>query len=410
MTIAGKVADKIVNSHHMVIENRLCSRFRTPKSDCSLCADICPVNAVSVSEKCAEIQGGCTDCGVCISVCPNGAFSVNGRDDKRIAEEIGSRVKGQGIKKFRISCEYGDETSDLILPCLSRLTEALLLEPIKAGASDVEILRPLCEGCSNKKAAPQLERVVMQIRNLSGLLGIKEDCISVSSVEFRENKNSELRTPNSELQQISRREFFGSFRNKAIEVALAAIPENGDRDNGRHEIFRDVIQNKTENYKRSMLLASIKDIRSRVNSALRAPHSALDINKHEVPSADCIVAELEVNSGCTACGVCATLCPAGAITGQWTDGHYRLSYKPALCTNCKVCVEVCMPKAIKIKDRVSPGLLFGMEEAILFKAEKKNCVVCGNNFVRGESEICPLCEHIHKKQMAAVKNLFKKEV
>ncbi len=410
MTIAGKVADKIVNSHHMVIENRLCSRFRTPKSDCSLCADICPVNAVSVSERCAEIQGGCTDCGVCISACPNGAFSVNGRDDKKISEEIGSRVKGQGINKFRISCEYGDESSDLILPCLSRLTEALLLEPIKAGASDVELLRPQCERCSNKRAAPQLDRVVLQIRNFSGLLGIKEDCISISRVEFREARNSELRTPNSELKSVSRREFFGSFRNKAIEVALAAVPENGDRDNGRHEIFRDVIQNKAENYKRLMLLTSIKDIRSKVNNALRTPHSAFDIDKPEVPSADCIVAELEASSGCTACGVCATLCPAGAIMEQWTEGHYRLSYKPALCTNCKVCVEVCMPKAIKIKDRVSLGLLLGMEEAILFKAEKKNCVVCGNNFVSGESEICPLCEHIHKKQMAAVKNLFKKEV
>lgn len=410
MTIAGKVADKIVNSHHMVIENRLCSRFRTPKSDCSLCADICPVNAVAISEKCAEIQGGCTDCGVCISACPNGAFSVNGRDDKKISEEIGSRVKGQGIKKYRISCEYGDETADLILPCLSRLTEALLLEPIKAGASDVVILRPLCEGCSYKKAAPQLDRVLKQTWGLYELLGIKEDSLFVKRIAFRGDKNPELRTPNSELQQISRREFFGSFRNKAIEVALAAIPENGDRDNGRHEIFRDVIQNKTENYKRSMLLASIKDIRSKVNSALRTPHTALDINKHEVPSADCIVAELEVNSGCTACGVCAALCPAGAITGQWTEGHYRLSYKPALCTNCKACVEVCMPKAIKIKDSVSLNLLLGMEEVILFKAEKKSCVVCRNNFVRGESEICPLCEHIHNRQMAAVKNLFKKEV
>lgn len=401
MGIAEKIAEKIINTHHMAVENRLCSRFLTPKSGCSICADHCPVNAITVSEKGAAIQAGCLDCGVCISVCPNGAFRINGRDDKKIIEEIGSKVKGQGLKVFSITCEHGDEASNLVLSCLGRLTEALLLEPAKLGVSTIEIRQPSCKECPNKKAAPHIGRFIQQARYLYELLGIKEDCISLSSVEFREDKNSELRTQNSELRTISRRQFFGSIKNKAIEVAVAAVPGNGDGDNGKHELFRDAIQNKPENYKRTMLLASIKDIESRVNSAL-------NIDKLEVPSADCITAELEVSADCTACGVCVALCPAGAIKKEWSESGFRLSYIPSLCTNCGVCKEVCMPKAIKIMETASFNMLLEEKERELFSSLKKRCVVCRTDFIGNTSEICPLCINIYNKQQAAIKNLFSK--
>lgn len=408
MNVAEKIADKIINNHHMAIESRLCSRFRTPKSGCSLCADLCPVNTISISEKGAEIQGGCIDCGVCISACPNGAFMFNGRDDKKIIGEIDAKVKGHGLKVFRVSCEHGEGSADVTVPCLSSLTEALLLAPVKAGVSTIEILRPSCEKCPNKKAAPHLDRVVKNVRSIYEMLGIKKESILVAGTEFAENKNSELRSasggPNSELNTISRREFFGSVRHKAMEVAAASIPDVENKGNGNKELFREAIQKKSENAKRMLLLEFIMEMGSRLNG-LRFTDG-----KAEAVSDGSIIAELEVSSKCTACGVCATLCPTGAISQQWTEGHYTLSYKPALCTNCSVCVSACMPRAIKIKDKASLSLLLEMDEVSLFKASRKMCAVCRNNFIGGDSEICPLCMHMHNKQMAAVKNLFKKEV
>ncbi|MEK6672325.1 MAG: 4Fe-4S dicluster domain-containing protein [Nitrospirota bacterium] len=414
MGIAEKIAEKIINTHHMAVENRLCSRFLTPKSGCSICADHCPVTAITVSEKGAAIQAGCLDCGVCLSVCPNGAFRINGRDDKEIIEEIGSKVnaqhpvEGQGLKVFSITCEHGDEASNLVLSCLGRLTEALLLEPAKLGVSTIEIRQPLCKECPNKKAAPHIGRIIQQARYLYELLGIKEDCISVSSVEFRENKNSELRTPHSELRTISRRQFFGSIKNKAIEVAVAAVPGNGDGgDNGKHELFRDAIQNKPENAKRAMLLRSIEDI-SREGRGEGAGHQDKRAGNVQVPAGESIIAELEVSADCTACGVCVALCPAGAIKKEWSESGFRLSYIPSLCTNCGVCKEVCMPKAIKIKGSASLNMLLEEKERELFSSLKKRCIVCRTDFIGGTSEICPLCINIHNKQQAAIKNLFAK--
>lgn len=51
---------------------------------------------------------------------------------------------------------------------------------------------------------------------------------------------------------------------------------------------------------------------------------------------------------CTACGICVTICPNQAVTGE--HPHYRI--EPLLCTECvlyaeaPVCVEACPEKAI----------------------------------------------------------------
>lgn len=410
MGIAGKIADKIANSHHMAIRNRLCSRFRTPKSGCTLCADACPVGAISISEEGAAIEGGCTDCGVCISACPNGAIDIKVRDDKEISGEIRSKVNALGMKTFRISCRHGDETADLVVPCLSRLTENLLLEPVKAGVTSVEILRPLCEKCPGKKASPHLKRVVKQSRNLYEMLGVGAENLPVVAVEFRENRKSEPQAPNSGQRYISRREIFSSFRNKAIEVAADAVPNTDNNDNGDKESFNEVIYKKAGNVKRAMLLETIREIGSGFPGQDAGLRPMQGLKKVEVPTLDCIITELEVGSNCTACGVCVALCPTGAITQKWTEGHYSLSYRPALCTNCGVCVAVCMPGAIRMKETASLDLLLSGGEIKLFEEEKRKCRACGMDFVAGESDICPLCVNIHNKQMEAVKNLFRKEV
>ncbi len=83
MGIAEKVAATIIsNNKYVLIEASLCTRFRTPKSDCSICVDLCPMAAISISENGAEIKGGCVGCGVCAAACPNGALRIKERDDK----------------------------------------------------------------------------------------------------------------------------------------------------------------------------------------------------------------------------------------------------------------------------------------------------------------------------------------
>ena len=129
-----------------------------------------------------------------------------------------------------------------------------------------------------------------------------------------------------------------------------------------------------------------------------------------VPSEDAISAELEVASECTGCGVCAKLCPAGAITQRVTEDYFNLSFRPDLCTNCRICVKTCMPCAVKIKDTVLLNLLLEQNDVILFKAKKKICIVCKTDFIGEGSDICPLCMNRHKKQAAMMQSLFGQEI
>jgi len=385
MTIAEKVADKIVSDHHMLVETSLCSRFRTPKSDCSLCAEACPANAITVSDGGAEITGGCIDCGVCHSACPNGAFGIRERSDERIMDEIPFSRRSP----LRISCERGDTSADIILPCLSRLTETLFLEPVRRGMPGIEIARPSCEGCLLVKAAFHLETVIRRTHHLYDMLGIARNRLSIKNIPLQ----GLVKAPE---RAVSRREFFGVFRAKAAGIAAAAMPDIEGGGDGKAEVFRNAVEDRRESRKRSILM-----------ERLLALGAKAGVKQTAAPSEDALTADIEVGAGCAACGVCASLCPTGAISLQWTEKTFSLGFSPALCTNCRICEKTCRHRAITMKETVSPALLLQQGETVLFRAEKKTCLACRLDFIGEGAEICPLCRDRNKKQTAVLQELFK---
>lgn len=44
---------------------------------CGTCADVCPVEAIAVTDGKAEVnEDECVDCGTCVEECPEGALSL----------------------------------------------------------------------------------------------------------------------------------------------------------------------------------------------------------------------------------------------------------------------------------------------------------------------------------------------
>ncbi len=423
MGIVEKAVNTLVNNHHIMVEISLCSRFRTPKSDCSLCADVCPANAIEISDRGAEIKEGCIDCGVCYSACPSGALRIKGRDDHKIIGEIKDTLKrkleDEKIKRdeernftisqplnFSISCNHGVAKADLVLSCLSRLTEVLLLEPVRIGISGIEILRPSCDDCPSAKASPQLEKVIQQTRYLYELIGLR-NVLHVTRCAFSPLRPGTqiLASAGTEPKILSRRELFKSLGVKAAGIAADSIPAIEQKDKGNGEVFREAIQNRPENLKRTLLSESIKGFVS--ENPPSPPFSKGGKGGFEVPSKEALLAELEVTSGCTGCGVCATLCPTGAIIQKITEDRFYLYFRPDLCTNCEVCVKTCMPHAVNIKEKVLLNLILEQGERRIFEAGKKKCLVCRLDFIGSSDNICPLCINNHKKQMATIQSLIK---
>ena len=386
MGIAGRLAETINNTHKMAVEVSFCSRFRAARSECAVCARFCPVDAIDILENGVAITGGCISCGVCLSTCPTGTFRTKERDDEEIIEGINARGKRQGRDLFRISCERGEATADLLVPCLSRLTEGMLLEPIRAGASGVAILQPACEECPLSKAAPHLETVIGRAHSLCDMMGVERKMILKTKIPLRD----EMSDPG---KSVSRRELFQSLRAKSIGIAAASIPESLRKDLGNEKDFKTVVRDKQENLKRALLLQCIRDRESwSRNPILRSRKQT------RVSSKDAMSEEVEVTSGCIACGTCATLCPTGAITRYITEDSIYLGFRPHLCTNCQVCARTCMRMALQIREEVSLDLLLEDKEIRIFEGKKKVCAICRIDFVGERSDVCPLCEDRKRKQ------------
>ena len=366
------------------LENELCSRYRCTKSSCSACEDVCPVpDAVRFLEQGVEITDACVACGACASACPNGALRpIEG--DAELASRIGIRVRPGMV--FRIACGRAGGSADLVLPCLSRLTEALVLEPVRGGAERVELLDPGCSGCGLGKAAPQWRRVLGFSQALCESAGLGADRVARVGAPV----GKPIESQGSSENVSPRRALFRAVAEKwtasgALEAA--AEPATGETPT---ESFREAVQQRRENPKRLELLRVLDAI----PVAKPAPRT--------VSAAGVPLADLEISRQCVGCNVCETLCPTGALRHREADGAYALDFQPALCTGCRICEVACFHNAIRIGDAVDVSVLYARPKVTLVTAPRRTCPACRETYLDGSSELCPLClVSSRRRQMVA---------
>ena len=355
------------------LDSTLCSRFRSTKSECAACAVVCPApGAVSLGDGGAEINAACVACGACVSACPNGAIRLL-EDDQRVAERISQKVHAG--ETFRFACNRAEGRADMVLPCLSRLTEALVLEPIRRGAQHVELCAPDCSGCGLKKAAAQWARTLAFSQALCESAGLGN--ARVSSVQVQVGDAQEIRLPAKTPN--SRRRLFGAIAERwktSGEVPLATDAV----EQAEPEPFREIVKRHSENSKRADLLLVLDAL------------PGLKVMPKEVFAADIPLAQLEVDARCVGCNVCETLCPTGALTHREESGNYALDFDAAQCTGCRVCELACYHQALHLRETVDLALLFERSRVTLIAARLASCQACGERILGIASTFCPTCQ------------------
>ncbi len=355
------------------VTDTLCSRYRCSKSDCAACAVVCPLpGAVRLGEGGAEIGAACVGCGACASACPNGAIGML-EDDSRLSQRIGERVRAGAV--FRIGCDRGQGRVDLAVPCLSRLNEALLLEPLRGGAPRVELAAPDCAACVFKKAAPQWRKVM----GFAGAL--------CESAGFAAQRLQTVTVPPGQAEEARpsakpanpRRALFRAAAERWKATDAARPEPQAEVASEVPPPFREAVQKHMESPRRVELL--------KVLDALPGAKASARI----VAAAGLPLAQLEVNERCVGCNVCETLCPVGALRHVDEDERYRLEFDAAQCTGCGVCVAACYHQALQIRETFDLSQLFERRSETLLASTRRTCRACKESFLSEADEFCPTC-------------------
>ena len=327
---------------------------------CRACIDICPVDAITITQDSIHIADTCRKCGLCSAVCPTEALTDYHHEPKTMYDQIFAVASTH--EKCYITCTRAlgrlPEENEVLLPCVGALS-AQTWTALLAKFDNLSVYLPLgiCDLCRNTTGEKAYVDAICEgeaISQGSCDLEVDEDAllhVKKHSYERREfvdsfvrstkkafvYKNPALLSAGLAAEKIKSHAKQISEIEKSIERACGDVTSQKDR--------RHLTQN------RKLILGLLQD---RPDLIQRMSFSIPQIDPDR----------------CTFCNACVTQCPVHA-TDIDEKGHF--SVEPSYCVGCGVCVEVCETDALVMVEADPEAMIVvdsEKEERLL--REKKN--------------------------------------
>ncbi|MDI6811637.1 MAG: 4Fe-4S binding protein [archaeon] len=352
---------EIEKERYLALDLTRCASGRSELIGCELCLP-CPYEAIrreGVRMVFSDVK--CQGCGLCTSLCPLSVPQLRGYPNRLLYSQIENLLSGDlDSKVLLFACSDHIETLNavgrrkirypavlpLFVPCIDVISETHILSAFERGADGV-----ILWGCEN------YHREQIESKPLQGFRGQRGGAPLMAA--FAQMTLSAFGLGERVLvmddAEFDAEDFANTITNFVKTLSPSPIrkkkPGAIDFGNPKRDILLDLIQ--------TLYLKT-------------GVHPTLKEENTPFPFAD-----ISINSKCTLCNACVTLCPTNALGKD----DNKINFVYGLCIACGLCEQACPEGSIELRRTLDFSLLVEKTRKKLFEAELVACAECGKLFM-----------------------------
>lgn len=339
-----------------------CLRAAAQREDvCSRCLDVCPVDAIVVTNQTVHVADTCRKCGLCAAVCPTETFSTRRHSPRQVYDQI-ARV-ASAYEHCYVTCTRAlgrmPKDNEVVLGCVGSIPRELWFA-LMADYDNVSVYLPvgICDRCKTTTGEEVYVDAIAQAEEWADAsMGLEVDERDLTHEQTRAYKRSQF--VSGALHSAER---LVSRTNPALAGAQAVAKRISDHTKRLDQLQRDLeeaVGAKTTANRLRVLTQG----RKLMMGALQHDPGLAEFVRLRAPVADSAL--------CTMCGDCTKACTTHAID---LDRNGNVTVQDAFCVGCGACVAVCQEGALAMEDVDVSQLVVpdkAAEEAARLKAQAK---------------------------------------
>lgn len=339
-----------------------CLIVRRPGMACGACRDACPAGVITGNQWSIAIEAdGCMGCGLCAAACPTGAIAVDG-----FAPRAPEAATGRVVLECRRVASTDRTPDTVVVPCLGGLTAPGLIDLVAVAETPVFLSdRGWCAACPVGRCAEPWRDAFDEAKSVLASVG----------TELGERIAVE---PNP-LPPVH-----------ALPPMEALRP---DKRVGRRDLLQRLVGTASHDDALAESRRVVKgrgqvDARKRRRIVERISSLAAGLGR-DIPTT--LMPAIRIADGCELNGLCAAICPTGALRRTERADAVSLEFEAADCIACGECQRVCPGKALSLWPEGDGTARTGA--TTLVARRTRACASCGDDFVpKGDEAFCPPCQ------------------
>lgn len=355
-----KIASFLQNLNPVTLRPELCSKLITPKSSCTNCRKICPVQGITFTSNNIKVEE-CISCGLCIEACPNQVFKLN---ENRLLEIDNNQTPTLVLTCASLYQDIPEELRNCVtkISCLGELYPELTLYLLATFEKVIIMQNPNeCAKCLPYSLAEKLS--LGQFSNILDKYFNNKLLIINNINKIRPYLDTQKLKPAQDRRTFFKSIFAGS-KNISKEILHSALNEEKPNE-------------KVKPLKKHYLKEAFKK-QKQLDYSASLPYPKLKL------------------TACNFCGACCKLCPTDALKTKEEESEKVITFKPNLCTHCNICSDICFYQGLSWDRNLTIGEFLNDDCKILAQTEKKVCANCEQEFFELDEQetLCFLCRPV----------------